>query len=105
MIEPNQKTIEEMFMIRTKEIEVVGSLIKETPEEFSSKGTVNFRDGTFWAFQSPPGERCEIKKKLEDMFEKTAAFYDTEIIYHSFKMDLSQEGSGDPSHTKPRFLN
>lgn len=84
MLESYHDKIEEMFIVKTKHIQLIGSLIRETPKRFSTKGTVNFADGTFWAFESPGGERWVVRRKLEDMFEKAAAFYDTEVIVRCF---------------------
>lgn len=92
MLKPNQFKIDEIFIIKTREIELTGSLMTDISAEFSSKGTVRFKDGTFWCFQSPPGERSDIRKKIVDMFEKIAAFYDAKVFSHRFKRDLSQEG-------------
>ena len=101
----NHPFIEEMFIIQTEEIELVGSLIRETSWKFTSKGTVLFKDGTCWNFRSPLGERSETKNKLKDMFEKTAAFYDTEIIFHRFQRDFSGDGWHNPAQGNSHLLN
>ena len=105
MSDDTQPAVEEMFIIQTEEIEVIGSLIRETAQGFTSKGTVLFKDGTSWGFRSPRGERLDIKKRLVDMFEKTAAFYDTDVIYHRFLEDLSPDDLYDPGQGKPRLMN
>ena len=105
MPEQNQRAIEEMFMIKTDAIELVGSLIRETTEGFSSKGTVHFRDGTLWGFQSPRGERSEIRERLMSIFERTAAFYRAEVIYHNFQKAVPQEKLYSLTHATNHLLH
>lgn len=105
MPEENHPFIEEMFIIQSEEIELVGSLIRETSRKFTSRGTVLFKDGTCWNFCSPLGERLEIKRKLADMVEKTAAFYDTQVICHRFQREPAQDDRCKSDHKKPRLLN
>lgn len=103
MLKRNHFSIDEVFIIKTEDIELVGSLMADISMEFSSKGTVRFKDGTFWCFESPPGERKDVRKKVVDMFEKIAAFYDTKIFSHRFKKEASQEQFYGLTHMKRRF--
>ena len=103
MLKQNHLSVDEIFIIKTEDVELVGSLMTDTSMEFSSKGTVRFKDGTFWGFQSPPGERHDIRKKVVDLFEKIAAFYDAKIFSHRFERDLSGKGLSGLTHMGRRF--
>jgi hypothetical protein len=105
MFERNQCTIEEVFVVKTEAIWLVGSLIRETPEGFSSKGTAHFQDGTHWGFKSPRGERSEIRRKLIIIFEKAAAFYGTKVVSHRFEEGLSKAEWYRVAPVKQRFLH
>ncbi len=105
MPERNQYGIEEVFIIKTDAIEVVGILVREPTEEFSSRGTVLFRDGPFWGFRSPEGERAQIRKRLMSLLENTATFYGANIIHHSFELPIPYEELCNLPNVTPQVMH
>jgi len=81
----NEQEIEEVFVIKTDEIEFFGAMVREKQGKSAVNGRVWFRDGTWWYFQSSAGQRAALRKRLVSVCETAAAFYRTDIFRLKFR--------------------
>ncbi len=81
----NQQGIEEVFVIKTGEIDFFGALIKENGGRSAVNGKVRFRDGSSLYFRGPNGERNGLRKNLLSLCQAIAQFYDTNVFWLRFQ--------------------
>lgn len=87
----NQQGIEEVFVIKTEEIDFFGALVKEKEGRSAVNGRVWFRDGTRWHFQSPAGNRVGLRMKLVSLCETIATFYSADVFRLKFHRVVAYE--------------
>jgi hypothetical protein len=88
-VRPDQKEIEEVFVIKTKDINFVGTLFREGRGYAKVYGHVWFRDGTGWGFHRSGNSPADLQTKLRSLSESIAAFYGTDLL--RLKLDRAIE--------------
>ena len=83
--------IEEIFVIKTQEIDFFGAMVREKGGKSAVNGRVCFPDGTHWYFQSSNGNRSGLKKQLTSICETVAAFYHTDVFQLKFQKVVGYE--------------
>jgi len=76
----SHRGIEEVFVIKTEEIDFFGALVKEKERRSAVNGRVWFKDGTRWYFHSPAGNRDSLRRNLASLCEAIAASYGA-VVY------------------------
>ena len=76
----NQQGIEEVFVIKSEDIEFFGAMIRKKGGESAVNGRVWFKDGTRWYFHSPAGNRDSLRRNLASLCEAIAASYGA-VVY------------------------
>ena len=91
MVLSNQKGIEEIFVIKTEEIDFFGALVKEKGGNSAVNGRVWFQDGTRRYFHYPPGEPDRLRIKMVALCETIAEFYCTDVVHLKFNRVIGYE--------------
>lgn len=80
----NPQGIEEIFVVKTEEIDFFGAMVRETEGTSGVNGRVWFRDGTRWYFKSLAGDRADLRKRLISLCKNMAALYGADIFHLKF---------------------
>jgi len=80
----NQQGIEEVFIIKTKEIDLFGAMVRDQEGRSMVNGRVWFQDGTWRYFNSLPGKRAPLRRNLVSLCDMVATIYGTDVFHLKF---------------------
>jgi hypothetical protein len=81
---PEEREIDEVFMVRTEALALYAALVTGRDGKSGVTGNVRFQDGNVMAFRCPAGDRAAVRKKLARTFEAIASYYGTEVFCRRF---------------------
>lgn len=87
----NQHGIEEVFVIKTEDIDFLGAMIREQGGGSAVKGIVSFLDGTQWYFRSSADNRGCVRKRFVSLCENIATSYRADLIRLTFSRIIESE--------------
>ncbi|MBW2056136.1 MAG: hypothetical protein JRH07_02065 [Deltaproteobacteria bacterium] len=92
MPDTDREGIEEVFVIKTEEIDFFGALVREKGGKSAVSGRVWFRGGTRWYFASRGGERGDLRERLAGLSENVASLYGTHVFCLKFSRTMDYRG-------------
>jgi hypothetical protein len=84
MMSSNEKGVEEVFAIKTNEIDFFAALVREESKQFSITGKVRFQDGRVWRFHHPSDNRDDLIATMFSLCNTIADFYRTKVFHLKF---------------------
>ena len=75
--------VEEIFIIKTEQIDFFGAVIKNQDGNSEVYGKVSFGEEMCF-FRHPTEEKAVLRKKLESMCKTIAAHYNTDVIHQKY---------------------
>ncbi len=77
--------IEEVFVIKTKQIDFFGALVRLKKGGVSAQGRVKFDLDKQWYFHLPTGDRAALRHKLHSASHDIADAYHMKVFHQKFE--------------------